>query len=310
MALGGALTTTNHFMSISSVTNTINRLQRDLSDVAAKMSQEIKKEVALYARINQIQRSITKSTSPGTLSSKLSEIERKQREIAAISVTKAALAKKESNGSSALLKARLELAKEEERERKRAASAKETEARRSAQTEAQRQRAQLEFQRNLNAELAATAALAQRIEAHAPVDPQPEIAYDLFISHASEDKEELVRPLALALEALGVRVWYDEFTLKVGDSLRRSIDKGLSNSRFGVVVLSSSFFSKNWTQYELDGMTAREMDGQKMILPIWHKVTKAEVLRFSPTMADKVALNSSFSSTEEIAKTIADVVAT
>ena len=137
---------------------------------------------------------------------------------------------------------------------------------------------------------------------------EPEVAYDLFISHASEDKEDLVRPLAVALEKLGVKVWYDEFTLKIGDSLRRSIDWGLSNSRFGTVVLSSSFFSKNWTQYELDGMTAKEMGGRKMILPIWHKVTKSEVIKFSPTLADKVALNSSVYSTEEIAQLIADVV--
>ena len=128
------------------------------------------------------------------------------------------------------------------------------------------------------------------------------------ISHASEDKEDLVRPLAVALESLGVHVWYDEFTLKVGDSLRRSIDSGLSNSRFGTVVLSSSFFQKNWTQYELDGMTAREMDGRKMILPIWHKVTKNEVLQFSPTLADKIALNTSISSIEEIAQSITEVV--
>lgn len=295
-------------MSISSVTNTIARLQGDLSSIAGKLSQEIKKEVSLYSRINQIQRSITKNSSASTLTSKLSEIERKHREIAAISVTKAALARKESDVTSALLKARLELAKEEERERKRVASAREAEAKRSMQAEVQRQRAQLEFQRNLNVELSATAALSRKIEAQVTADPQPEIAYDLFVSHASEDKEDLVRPLAVALEARGVRVWYDEFTLKVGDSLRRSIDRGLSNSRFGVVVLSSSFFSKNWTQYELDGMTAREMDGKKMILPIWHKVTKAEVLKFSPTLADKVALNSSFNSTEEIAALISEVV--
>lgn len=174
--------------------------------------------------------------------------------------------------------------------------------------EKQRQRAQLDFQRNLNAELSATSALSKKIESMAPLNQEPEIEYDLFISHASEDKEELVRPLAIALEGLGVKVWYDEFTLKVGDSLRRSIDGGLSNSRFGTVVLSSSFFAKNWTQYELDGMTAKEMDGRKMILPIWHKVTKSEVIKFSPTLADKVALNSSVHSTEEIAQLIADVV--
>jgi hypothetical protein len=49
----------------------------------------------------------------------------------------------------------------------------------------------------------------------------------LFISHASEDKEDFVRPLAETLQQLGVKVWYDEFTLKVGDSLRRKIDSGL-----------------------------------------------------------------------------------
>lgn len=295
-------------MSISTITSTIARLQKDLSDIASKVSQEIKKEVALYSRINQIQRSITKSTSASSLSSKLSEVERKQKEIAAISAAKAALAKKEAEKSSALLKARQELVKEEEKERKRIAAARERELKKEIELEKQRQRDQLSFQRELNSELSATSVLSRRLETIAPPNQEVEVEYDLFISHASEDKEELVRPLAVALEGLGVKVWYDEFTLKVGDSLRRSIDGGLSNSRFGTVILSSSFFSKNWTQYELDGMTAKEMDGRKMILPIWHKVTKNEVMKFSPTLADKVALNSSIHSIEEIAQQIADVV--
>ncbi|MFJ7813983.1 TIR domain-containing protein [Pseudomonas asiatica] len=295
-------------MSMSSVTSTITRLQKEVSAIAAKVSQETKKEVALYSRINQIQRSITKSTSASSLSSKLSEIERKQKEIASISAVKAALAKTESDKNAALLKARQELAKEEEKERKRIASAKERELKKEIELEKQRQRAQLEFQRTLNAELSATSALSKKIESMTPQHQEPEVGYDLFISHASEDKEDLVRPLAVALEKLGVKVWYDEFTLKIGDSLRKSIDGGLSNSRFGTVVLSSSFFSKNWTQYELDGMTAKEMDGRKMILPIWHRVTKSEVIKFSPTLADKVALNSSVHSIEEIAQLIADVV--
>ena len=295
-------------MSISSITSTITRLQKEISTITAKVSQETKKEVALYSRINQIQRSITKSTSTSSLSSKLAEIERKQKEIASISAVKAALAKTESDKNAALLKARQELAKEEEKERKRIASAKERELKKEIELEKQRQRAQLEFQRNLNAELSATSALSKKIESMTPQHQEPEVGYDLFISHASEDKEDLVRPLAVALEKLGVKVWYDEFTLKIGDSLRRSIDGGLSNSRFGTVVLSSSFFSKNWTQYELDGMTAKEMDGRKMILPIWHRVTKSEVIKFSPTLADKVALNSSVHSIEEIAQLIADVV--
>lgn len=135
-----------------------------------------------------------------------------------------------------------------------------------------------------------------------------EIGYDVFISHASEDKAKLVRPLAKALENLGFKVWYDEFTLRVGDSLRQSIDQGLINSRFGIVVLSPAFFAKNWPQYELNGLTAREIDGKKVILPIWHNVDKGEVMRFSPTLADKVAVSSSVMSINRIAKEIAGVI--
>lgn len=71
-----------------------------------------------------------------------------------------------------------------------------------------------------------------------------DIKYDAFISHASEDKG-IVRPIAENLRSKGFRVWFDEFELKIGDSLRKSIDQGLINSRYGVVILSKSFFEKN-----------------------------------------------------------------
>jgi hypothetical protein len=72
--------------------------------------------------------------------------------------------------------------------------------------------------------------------------------FDLFICHASEDKKSFVRPLAKALREQNVEVWFDEFSLKIGDSIRRSLDRGLSQSRFGVVVLSKAFFAKQWPQ--------------------------------------------------------------
>jgi hypothetical protein len=134
--------------------------------------------------------------------------------------------------------------------------------------------------------------------------------YDVFISHASEDKEEFVRSLAEALQERGISVWYDEFELKVGDSLRRSIDKGLAKSRFGIVVLSSAFFAKNWTQYELDGLVAKEMEGVKVILPIWHKISKDEVMSYSPSLIDKLALRTSQYTIEELADQLAEVVKT
>ncbi len=140
--------------------------------------------------------------------------------------------------------------------------------------------------------------------------PQPIIqtTYDVFVSHASEDKDDFVRDFVKCLQQNGLKVWYDEFTLRVGDSLRRSIDNGLKNSRYGIVVLSEAFFSKEWPQRELDGLFAREVNGEKVILPIWHKISKNEVMKFSPIIADMLALNTSSFTIEEIAKEISDRV--
>ena len=71
-------------------------------------------------------------------------------------------------------------------------------------------------------------------------------------------------------------------------------------SKYGIVVLSRDFFRKNWPEYELNGLVAREMNGVKVILPIWHNVTRDEVLSYSPTLADKVALNTTAYSLVEI----------
>jgi hypothetical protein len=115
--------------------------------------------------------------------------------------------------------------------------------------------------------------------------------WDAFISHASEDKP-FVEPLADELRKHGLEIWLDTLTLSVGDSLRRSIDEGLAKSRFGIVILSPAFFAKQWPQHELDGLVALEMEGRKVILPVWHELEKSDLLKFSPTLADKVAAKS------------------
>lgn len=117
--------------------------------------------------------------------------------------------------------------------------------------------------------------------------------WDVFISHASQDKEEIARPLADALKAKALRVWYDEFSLELGDSLRKSIDRGLANSLYGIVILSPRFFEKHWPQQELNGLANREVDGEKVILPVWHNITAQEVRRNSPTLADRLAVSTS-----------------
>jgi len=115
--------------------------------------------------------------------------------------------------------------------------------------------------------------------------------YDVFISHASEDKADVAIPLSKKLEALGLAVWIDDMELALGDSLRRKIDKGLVQSRFGVVILSESFFRKEWPQKELDGLDAKENDGRKVILPVLHKIELTAVRKHSPMLADKVCIS-------------------
>lgn len=118
--------------------------------------------------------------------------------------------------------------------------------------------------------------------------------YDVFISHASEDKPTFVAPLANALRDHGLRVWFDAFTLTIGDSLHERIDEGLRSSRYGIVVLSHAFFGKGWPRLELDGLVARQtVDGRKVILPIWHGITRDEVAAYSPTLAGRLAANTS-----------------
>ncbi|MEV6927992.1 toll/interleukin-1 receptor domain-containing protein [Dactylosporangium sp. NPDC051485] len=132
--------------------------------------------------------------------------------------------------------------------------------------------------------------------------------WHVFISHATEDKDRVVRPLAEALRRRGLRVWYDEFEMRLGDSLRERIDEGIARSTFGVVVLSPAFIAKHWTKYELNGLVSRFVYGQQTILPVWHDMTVEDVMAFSPSLADRVARSTGTHSVEAIAVEIAGLV--
>jgi hypothetical protein len=129
-----------------------------------------------------------------------------------------------------------------------------------------------------------------------PIEPQmprQTAKLDVFLSHASEDKDAIARPLYQALIEAGLTVWFDEAALRLGDSLRRKIDEGLARCNFGVVIISSNFLNKEWPQRELDGLAAREIAGGKtIILPIWHDIGQATIAQKSPTLADRVAAKS------------------
>lgn len=119
------------------------------------------------------------------------------------------------------------------------------------------------------------------------------MSWDVFVSHASEDNETIARPLAQALREQRLRVWFDEFELKVGKSLLGSIDRGLAECDFGVVILSPSFFAKRWPRHELAGLVAREGTEPKIILPVWHNISATEIAFHSPVLADRKATLSS-----------------
>lgn len=132
--------------------------------------------------------------------------------------------------------------------------------------------------------------------------------YDLFISHASEDKDSLVRPLAILLERLSVKVWYDEFSLKLGDDLSLSIDRGLQGSRYGLLILSKSFLAKNWTDYEYRSLLSRQIDGERVLLPLWYGIDKEDVKQYSLYLAGIKALPVSLGNFKSVIPSVLQVV--
>lgn len=130
-----------------------------------------------------------------------------------------------------------------------------------------------------------------------------------FISHDSRDKDSFVRELANELNKLECPVWYDEFSLKVGDSLRENIEKGLKESKKCIVVLSPNFLAnEGWGKREFDTIYTREIvEKNNIILPIWHNVNVDDVYSYSPVLADKVGLNST-EGIQALAKKLAEAI--
>ena len=129
-----------------------------------------------------------------------------------------------------------------------------------------------------------------------------------FISHASDDKDKFVRELYQKLTKFGLKIWYDEFTLKVGDSLSRSIDNGLKESDFGIVVLSKAFLSKKWTDYEYRSLISKEVNSKPAILPVWLDITKEEVADYSLYLVDKYAISANSDNINEVALKLIQVL--
>lgn len=114
-----------------------------------------------------------------------------------------------------------------------------------------------------------------------------------FISHDFRDKDEIARPIALGLIKLMKPVWFDEYSLKVGDRLRESIERGIKECNKCVLILSPNFLSNSgWTKTEFNSIFTRELiEGSDFLLPVWCGVDKKEIFEYSPSLVDRVGVN-------------------
>lgn len=135
--------------------------------------------------------------------------------------------------------------------------------------------------------------------------------FDLFLSHASEDKDDVARPLAVLLQDLGLRVWFDEFELRIGDNIVDKLNKGINTSRFGTVVLSTAFvdLTKHWTKFELDTLEYLWVTENRVMFPVWHNISVHEIRSFRASLANIYGLSTARYTLEEIAQEICLAVA-
>jgi hypothetical protein len=112
-------------------------------------------------------------------------------------------------------------------------------------------------------------------------------SWDVFLSHASEDKAAVARLLARKLRQYGFRVWFDEFAISPGESISQAIDNGLAHSQYGLIVVSKAFMRGRWTKDEVAGLRA----GARRLIPVWYDVTREQVFAWSPIVADLLAVH-------------------
>lgn len=273
-------------MSTDQYQRTVNSLDKEIADLAKKKAAADQKASSESKKASDIK--ITKSMSEATVKSKMRQIESHTNASIKASSESAVLAKKIAEKQTKRNDAYQKLQREQLKEQK-----KEQVAQQKAMDSMRQQYEDqiMELQRLI------------------PVPNQSEQAmdsseeYDVFVSHAWEDKESFVDEFVQELRARDIKVWYDTSQMKWGDSMRKRIDEGLSHSKFGVAILSPDYIAegKYWTKAELNGLFQLESVNGKMLLPIWHNLTKKQVIEFSPIIADKLAMTTATMTPGEIA---------
>lgn len=280
-------------MSVEQYQSKVNSLDKDIADLEKKKAAADKKAAEEAEKASKV--SIPKNASPTTMRSKMKQIENHTNAANKAAAESADYAKKIADKRGKRNDAYIHLQKEEQSAQKK--------------REQKVKNMQKAYEDRI-AELEAKALPAIQTEVREEISPAPE--YDVFVSHAWEDKADFVDEFVQELKNAGLRVWYDTSQIKWGDSLRKRIDEGLKHSKFGVIVLSPSYIAdgKYWTKAELDGLFQLESVNGKTLLPIWHNLTKKQVMKFSPIIASKMAMTTATMTAKEIAEELAKLAFT
>lgn len=277
-------------MSVKQYQSQLNSLDKDIADLEKKRAEEDKKAALNESKASKV--TISKSASQSIVKSKLRQISQYQ-DTANKARTKSAeyskkigdKRKRRNEVSQKLQKAEHDLKNKEMKET---------------------QKIQRMYEDRIKELEETTISKAESINK----TMSSEREYDVFISHAFEDKDSFVNELVDELINKGVSVWYDDKNTVWGSSLREEIDRGLRFSKYGIVVLSPSYIAdgKYWTKQELNGLFQMESIESGRILPIWHQLTKKEVANYSPMIADRKAMTTAILTPGEIAEEFAKIL--
>lgn len=270
----------------------IKQYQQNVNSSDKKIAELEKKKAAADKKANEAQKkaskvSISKNASAATIKRKIKEQQNYQSAALKASEESAALTEKIAKERNKRNSASMHLQKEEQKQMKK------------------QEKLNKQMQQSYEKRISELQQMPfQKISAISPSAQSDEPYYDVFVSHAWEDKESFVDEFVEALKDLGIKVWYDTSQIKWGDSMRERIDDGLKKSRFGVAVLSPDYIAENkyWTKAELDGLFQLESVNGKTLLPIWHNLTKQQVMNYSPIIANKKAMTTATMTAQEIAE--------
>lgn len=285
-------------MSISSIQNTIDRYRKEINDFSTKIATLRKRKVEAEAKAAKAIADARKSKSSSTIKSKMADADRhskeaarQEKDLATLEKQRAAREKNLLDEEKKLNKAKAEEEKKQAKEREKIDTSHESKIRSLTRTV---NYVKLEQER--------------LSKVYPLLSVAPDEAYDVFISHASEDKASFVDALVDALVKRGVKVWYDRNVLTWGKSIRYNIDNGLQQSKYAIVVLSEFYINKYWTQKEFNALFALGSKYEGFILPIWHNISAEMAKQFSPMLSDSIAIKSSDFSVAEIANQFVEIL--